>query len=404
MDTNKYKGKTIVVGLTGGIACYKAVELVSFLRQSGAHVQVIMTKAACKFVTPLTLQTVSNNQVAVEMFEQVLEWHVKHISLAEKANIMVIIPATANFIGKVAGGIADDLLTTTVMAAKAPILIAPAMNVNMYLNPIVQQNMNRLKELSYHFIDPDDGFLACGVAGKGRLAPLPKIIETIDRILFVRPGRLAGVKVLVTAGGTQEPIDPVRYISNRSSGKMGYAVCEALAEEGAEVVLVTGPVKLAAPKGITVINVVTAAEMYQACMKEFPSVQAVVKAAAVADYRPKTAAQEKIKKTSENLTLELEKNPDILREMGKLKKEQVMIGFAAETEDLLKHAQEKLQAKNLDMIVANNVSQPDSGFNADDNQVTFLEANGDAEQLPLLNKKEVARRIVEKLIKLLPKE
>jgi phosphopantothenoylcysteine decarboxylase/phosphopantothenate--cysteine ligase len=404
MDSNRYQGKTIVVGLTGGIACYKAIELVSFLRQRGADVQVIMTKAACKFVTPLTLQTVSNNQVAVELFDPVFEWNVKHVSFAEKADIMVIIPATANFIGKAAGGIADDLLTTTIIATKVPILIAPAMNVNMYSNPIVQQNILRLQEFGYHFIEPEEGFLACGVSGKGRLAPIPMIIEGIERLLFTTHNRLAGMKVLVTAGGTQEPIDPVRYISNRSSGKMGYAVCEALAEEGAEVVLVTGPAKLAAPKGTKVINVVTAEEMYDACLKEFSTVQAVIKAAAVADYRPKAVASQKIKKSDRNLVIELEKNPDILRELGKLKKEQVIIGFAAETEELLKHAQQKLQAKKLDMIVANDVSLPNSGFNADDNQVTFLQANGDTEQLPLLNKKEVARRIVEKLIKLLHKE
>lgn len=404
MVGKRYEGFSVVVGLTGGIACYKAVELVSNLRQQGADVYVIMTKAACQFVSPLTLQTVSNNKVAVEMFDPVQDWNVRHVSLADKANLMIIIPATANFIGKVAGGIADDLLSTTVMATKAPVLIAPAMNVNMYENQIVQQNIKKLSALGYKFVEPEEGFLACGVTGKGRLAPIPNILLEVEEILTKKSGRLAGVKVLVTAGGTQEPIDPVRYISNHSSGKMGYAVCEALVEEGAEVTLVSGPVKLETPPGVNRIKVVTAQEMYEQCMKVFPGVQAVIKAAAVADYRPKSMAEQKIKKSSENMVIELEKNPDILRELGKLKKEQVIIGFAAETEELIKHARQKLESKNLDMIVANDVTLENSGFNADHNQVTLLHADGNVEHLPSLTKKEVARKIVAKLIKILHKE
>ncbi|MDW7673742.1 MAG: bifunctional phosphopantothenoylcysteine decarboxylase/phosphopantothenate--cysteine ligase CoaBC [Bacillota bacterium] len=405
MDKKKYVGVNVVVGLTGGIACYKAVEIVSYLTQMGANVNVAMTSAACEFVTPLTLQSISNNPVVTDLFDTAQQGNVKHIALVEKADIILIVPATANFIGKLATGIADDLLSTTIMAAKAPVLIAAAMNVNMYSNRIVQENINKLKNYGYYIIEPDVGYLACGTVGRGRLAEASKIIEELDKVLFPNK-KLSGVKVLVTAGGTQEPIDPVRYISNHSSGKMGYAICEELKNKGAEVILVTGPTKVTPPVGVQLIKVTTALEMYDACLSVFQEVDAVIKAAAVADFRPKITAQNKIKKKDEenNFFIELEKNPDILAELGKLKEKQVMIGFAAETEALLENAEQKLAKKNLDMIVANDVTGRDVGFNADNNQVTILWRNGKIESLPLMTKKDVAHEIVARLIKLIHKE
>ncbi|MDU4961457.1 MAG: bifunctional phosphopantothenoylcysteine decarboxylase/phosphopantothenate--cysteine ligase CoaBC [Sporomusaceae bacterium] len=392
-------GKNVVIGVTGGIAAYKAVELVSLLRKAGAAVHVIMTHSATQFVTPLTFREMSGNPVAVSMWEEPKQWHVAHIALATLADVVVIAPATANIIGKLANGIADDMLSTTVMATKAPLLLAPAMNTNMYLNPVVQVNLHKLAELGCRFVDPEAGPLACGTEGPGRLAAPVKIVEAIVD-LFANQLLLRGKKILVTAGGTREPIDPVRFIGNRSSGKMGYAIAAAAARMGAEVVLISGPVSLQPPSGVTRICVETAAEMRAAVLAEYDDAAIVIKAAAVADYRPQQAENHKIKKTENQLQLTLEKNPDILAELGSLKRQQFLVGFAAETRDLLRYAREKLERKNLDMIVANDVTAPGAGFNTDTNQVKLIFKDGGTEDLPLLSKEAVAQLLLRKIITL----
>ncbi|MEL7634919.1 MULTISPECIES: bifunctional phosphopantothenoylcysteine decarboxylase/phosphopantothenate--cysteine ligase CoaBC [Sporomusa] len=389
-------GQTIVIGVAGGIAAYKAVEIVSRLKKAGHTVYVIMTKAATEFVTPLTFREISGNPVVADMWEEPKTWNVQHIALASRADLFLIAPATANIIGKIANGIADDMLTTTVMATKAPIILAPAMNTNMYLNPITQQNLNKLAGLGYHIVEPASGMLACGVDGPGRLPEPADIVKKVKSLLQGNRD-LAGKRVLVTAAGTREPIDPVRYIGNHSSGKMGYALAEAAAARGAEVILVSGPSSLACPAGITVKKVETAAQMREAVLAEFDTVDVVIKAAAVADYRPETAADQKIKKTGNTLTLSLVKNPDILRELGERKKHQLLIGFAAETQELLSHAQEKLIKKNLDMIVANDVTLPGAGFNTDTNIVRVIHKNGLIEELPQLTKRQVAEILIDKI-------
>ncbi len=389
-------GQTIVIGVAGGIAAYKAVEIVSRLKKAGHTVYVIMTKAATEFVTPLTFREISGNPVVADMWEEPKTWNVQHIALASRADLFLIAPATANIIGKIANGIADDMLTTTVMATKAPIILAPAMNTNMYLNPITQQNLNKLAGLGYHIVEPASGMLACGVDGPGRLPEPADIVKKVKSLLQGNRD-LAGKRVLVTAAGTREPIDPVRYIGNHSSGKMGYALAEAAAARGAEVILVSGPSSLACPAGITVKKVETAAQMREAVLAEFDTVDIVIKAAAVADYRPETAADQKIKKTGNTLTLSLVKNPDILRELGERKKHQLLIGFAAETQELLSHAQEKLIKKNLDMIVANDVTLPGAGFNTDTNIVRVIHKNGLIEELPQLTKRQVAEILIDKI-------
>lgn len=388
--------KNIVIGVAGGIAAYKAVEIVSRLKKAGCTVHVIMTKAATEFVTPLTFREVSGNPVVADMWEEPKTWNVQHIALASRADLFLIAPATANVIGKIANGIADDMLTTTVMATRAPVILAPAMNTNMYLNPITQQNLSKLAGLGYHIVEPAAGMLACGVEGPGRL---PEPVDIVKKVVAMLQGNrdLAGKRVLVTAAGTREPIDPVRYIGNRSSGKMGYALAEAAAARGAEVILVSGPSSLANPAGITVKRVETAAQMRDVVLAEFDTVDIVIKAAAVADYRPETTADQKIKKTGNTLTLSMVKNPDILRELGERKKHQLLIGFAAETQELLSHAQEKLINKNLDMIVANDVTLPGAGFNIDTNIVKVIHKNGNIEELPQLTKPQVAEILIDKI-------
>ena len=396
-------GKVIVVGVTGGIAAYKAVELVSRLRKQRADVQVVMSKGATNFVTPLTFREISGNPVIVDMWEEPKSWNVEHIALAQRADAFVIAPATANLLGKLANGLADDSLSTTLMATKAPVLLAPAMNCNMYLNPLVQQNIARLKTFGYQFIEPDCGMLACGVEGPGRLPEPQRIVEALQQMLASSTA-LAGVKVLVTAGGTREAIDPVRYIGNRSSGKMGYALAAAAAKLGADVVLVSGPVAIEDPAGVRVIRIESAQQMMESVLAEFADSRIVIKAAAVADYRPQSAAPHKIKKHSEQLTLVLEKTPDILAELGRLKRDdQLLVGFAAETQELIEHARGKLQRKNLDMIVANDVSLPGAGFNSDTNIVKLLYADGRQEELPQLAKTELARQLLQKIIALTKK-
>lgn len=394
------RGKNIVLGVTGGIAAYKAVEVVSRLKKAGAAVHVIMTEGATKFVTPLTFRELSANPVAVHMWEEPKTWNVEHIALATLADIFLIAPATANIIGKIANGIADDMLSTTVMATKAPVVIAPAMNTNMYLNPITQQNITKLASLGYRFIEPATGMLACGVEGPGRLAEPSTIVEYVGN-LFNRDCSLQGKKVLITAGGTREPLDPVRYIGNRSSGKMGYALAAAAAARGAEVLLISGPANLPVPQGVAVIPVESAQQMRDAVLAEYHDADIVIKAAAVADYRCVKQAEHKIKKNDENLTITLEKNPDILAELGRLKTKQILVGFAAETEQLVAYATEKLNRKNADMIVANNVMLPDAGFNTDTNIVKLLYRDGRIEDLPKMEKTKLAGIILDRICSLM---
>lgn len=393
-------GHTIVMGVSGGIAAYKAVDVVSRLKKAGYNVYVIMTKSATAFVTPLTFREISGNPVITDMWEEPKTWNVQHIALASRADLFIIVPATANIIGKIAGGIADDMLTTTVMATTAPVVLAPAMNTNMFLNPITQQNLAKLKSLGYHIIEPATGMLACGIEGPGRLPEPAVIVENLISLLHTRH-ELTGKRLLVTAAGTREPIDPVRYLGNRSSGKMGYALAQAAVARGAEVILISGPSALPSPPGVTIKRVETAAEMHDAVLAEFDTIDIVIKAAAVADYRPELAAEQKIKKTGDTLTLNLIKNPDILRELGQRKKQQLLIGFAAETEDLIAHAQEKLLNKNLDMIVANDVTLPGAGFNLDTNIVKVIHKDGMVEELPQQSKYQVAEIIIDKICAML---
>lgn len=378
----------IVLGVTGGIACYKAVELVRLLVKADYRVQVIMTRGAMEFVTPLTFQTLSGNPVATETFNLTQESEIGHINLADSADIFVVAPATANVIGKVANGIADDLLTTVLMATQAPVLIAPAMNIHMYENPILQENLRKLRRVGYHLMEPADGFLACGYEGKGRLPDPEKIVETIESLLKKKD--LIGEKLLITAGPNREPLDPVRYLSNRSSGKMGYALARAAMRRGAEVILVSGPTALEPPAGARVIAVTTAAEMRDAVLREFAHCTGIVMAAAVTDYRPVSVAERKIKRGKTPVELRLEPNPDVLNELGRQKDGKFLIGFAAETEDLTVNAEKKLREKNLDMIVANNVAETGSGFDGDTNIATILDRTGAKRSLPLMSKDELA--------------
>lgn len=394
------KDKKIVLGVTGGIAAYKVVEVASKLRQAGAEVHVIMTEEATKFVTPLTFREITGQPVVSDMWAEVTQWNVAHVALATLADMVLIAPATANIIAKAAAGIADDMLSTTLLATKAPVLFAPAMNTNMYENPVTQRNIKTLKGLGYKFIEPDSGHLACGVTGVGRLPEPTAIVAAVDDY-FVVAGELAGKKVLVTAAGTIEPIDPVRFIGNRSSGRMGYAIAAEAKRRGADVVLVSGPSALTPPEGVTVINIETAEQMRQAVLREFADTDITIKAAAVADYRAKTVADNKIKKNDETLVVELEKNPDILKELGSIKKKgQILVGFAAETQNLLKYAKEKLEKKNLDFIVANDVTKPEAGFNVETNLIKILFRDGNIEEFPLLKKSELAKIILDRIIKL----
>ena len=390
------KQRVIVVGVTGGIACYKAVELVRLLVKNEFDVRVIMTHGALEFVTPLTFQTLSGNPVATEIFDLTQESQIGHIFLADSADLFVVAPATANIIGKVAAGIADDLLTTVLMATQAPVLIAPAMNIHMYENAILQENLRKLRRIGYHILEPAEGYLACGYDGKGRLPDAEKIAEEIGRLLGAKD--LAGERLLITAGPNREPLDPVRYLSNRSSGKMGYALANAALRRGAEVALVSGPTGLAAPAGARLIAVSTAAEMRAAVLHEYDRCTAVIMAAAVSDYRVASVAKKKIKRGKAPLELRLEPNPDILKELGASKNGKWLVGFAAETEDLTANAQKKLHEKNLDMVVANNVAEAGSGFDGDTNIATIVDRTGAVRSLPLMSKAELADRIYDHLL------
>lgn len=396
--TIREKEPVVVLGVSGGIACYKAVELVRLLVKAGYLTRVIMTRGAMEFVTPLTFQTLSGNPVATETFNLTQESEIGHIRLADSADLLVIAPATANVIGKIANGIADDLLTTVVMATQAPILIAPAMNIHMYENPIVQENLRKLRRLGYHIMEPAEGFLACGYEGKGRLPEPEALLGEIQRLLSKKD--LAGEKFLITAGPNREPIDPVRYISNRSSGKMGYALAKVALRRGAQVTLVSGPTALEPPPGARLIPVATAAEMQQAVLREFAHCTAVVMAAAVTDYRPVAVAEQKIKRGAGPMELRLEPNPDILEALGQKRDRQFLIGFAAETENLAANAEKKLRKKNLDMIVANNVAEAGSGFDGDTNIATIIDRTGATRSLPLMSKEELADRIFDHFLAL----
>jgi phosphopantothenoylcysteine decarboxylase/phosphopantothenate--cysteine ligase len=389
-------GKVIVLGVTGGIAAYKAAELVRLFVKGGAEVHVLMTASARQFVTPLTFQTLSRNPVHTDLFNCLEEQEIGHISLADRADLIVIAPATANTIGKIANGIADDLLTTTVMATKAPVLIAPAMNSNMYSNPLYQLNEDRLREHGYLFADPVRGMLACGWEGEGKLQD-PSIIYQ-EAISALTHKDLQGERFLVTAGPTREELDPVRYLSNHSSGKMGYAVARAAHRRGAEVVLVTGPVCLEPPYGVKTVKVVSAAQMREVALREFADSTIIVKAAAVADYRPEIRAESKMKKKGASLSLLLTQNSDILAEMGKIKEERILVGFAAETAALLENSVKKLKEKNLDLIVANDVTQEGAGFSVDTNIVKILFRDGSIEDYPLMDKDLLADILLDRIV------
>ncbi len=392
--------KTIVLGITGGIAAYKATDIASKLTQEGARVEVVMTEAATRFITPLTLRSITGRPVITDLFEPAAEYSLEHIALAEAADVVLIAPATANTIAHLAVGIADNLLTCLVLATKTPVILAPAMNDNMFQNPVTQDNLAKLKARGFTVIEPAYGRLASGKTGQGRLAEIEAIIGAVKGVLG-KEGDLAGKRLVVTAGGTREPIDPVRHIGNRSSGKMGYAVAEAARDRGAEVTLISAPTWLAAPGGIEVVHVQTARQMKEAVTGAVLKADALVMAAAVADYQPKDYRRTKIKKNAPTMTVEMVRTPDIL---GEVKGKFLRVGFAAESENMVANAREKLEKKHLDLIVANDITAADSGFGTDTNQVTMIDRNGKAENLPLLSKREVAERILDRVVRLLTKK
>ncbi|MDO5325688.1 MAG: bifunctional phosphopantothenoylcysteine decarboxylase/phosphopantothenate--cysteine ligase CoaBC [Clostridia bacterium] len=394
------EGKNVVLGVTGGIAAYKACELTSRLRKAGAQVYVIMTKNACQFVAPLTFETLSNHPVVTDTFARPDTWEVEHIALAKRADVFVIAPATANILAKMAHGIADDMLSTTVLATRAPVLVAPAMNTGMWENIATRENVKTLQNRGIQFIGPEGGFLACGDSGAGRMSEPKDIFDAIENILCPKR-ELEGLSVLVTAGPTQEKIDPVRYISNRSSGKMGYAIAEAAARRGAKVTLVSGPVRLETPQGVERVDILSTQDLYDQMTARCPQMDVVIQAAAPADFTPAVVADQKIKKHGDgDLTLTLRQTPDVAAQVGRLKKPgQILVGFAAETNDVLENAEGKLRKKNLDMIVANDVTAPGAGFDVDTNIVTFVTEQG-KETLPCLPKTQVAEELLNRVVML----
>jgi phosphopantothenoylcysteine decarboxylase/phosphopantothenate--cysteine ligase len=387
------KNRTIVLGITGGIAAYKAADIASKLTQAGARVETVMTEAATKFITPLTLRNITGRPVVTDMFELASEYNEEHIALAEAADAVLIAPATANTIARLAVGIADNMLGTIVLATEAPVIVAPAMNDVMYRSPITQLNIADLKNRGFHFVEPAYGRLASGKAGVGRLPDTQVILDAVEKVI-TRAGDLAGKRIIVTAGGTREPIDPVRHIGNRSSGKMGYAIAEAARNRGAEVTLITAPVALARPGGMSVIDITTVEELRKAVTGSVNAADALVMAAAVSDFRVAVPATGKIKKQGGKLILELVENEDFL---PGLPDTLVKVGFAAESENLVENARKKLTEKRLDLIVANDITQPDAGFDVDTNRVTFIGKDGGAEELPLLSKREVAEKILDRV-------
>ncbi len=392
-------GRKILLCVSGGIAVYKAAALTSKLVQAGAEVKVIMSNSAMEFVSPLTFQALSRNDVFFDTFDEKNSKVIAHIDLADWADLVLVAPATANIIGKLANGIADNMLTTTLLATTAKVWIAPAMNVHMYGNPAVQKNIQTLFEYGYEFIEPSEGFLACGYIGKGRLEEPEKILALVTNYFEKQENGepLKNVNVLITAGPTREKIDPVRYFTNHSSGKMGYAIAEEAAKLGAAVTLITGPTSLEFPNSVHVIAVESADEMYQKVMDYFPKTDVMIKSAAVADYRPITTYGQKMKKGQDHLVIEMERTKDILKELGRQKTHQILVGFAAETNNLEEYALKKVESKNLDLIVANNVTTEGAGFGTDTNIVTIYDRNSVKSELPLMSKKEVARKLLEKV-------
>lgn len=391
---------TIIVGVTGGIAAYKACDVVSKLKKLNANIHVIMTESACEFVQPMTFQTLSNNFVINDMFKEPKTWEVEHIELAKRADAFLIVPATANFIGKLAAGIADDMLTTTVMATSAPVIIAPAMNTNMYTNRIVQANIGALQDLGYKFIEPASGRLACGDIGAGKLADVDDIVAYVVDF-FEKEAQvkdLVGRRIMISAGPTIEAIDPVRYITNRSSGKMGYAIAKRAVARGAQVTLVSGKTDLDVPKGLVkYINIESADDLYENLVREFEANDVVIQSAAVADYKPKSYSDKKIKKKDSDLSIELCRNKDVAQELGKIKGDKVLVGFAAETNDVLENATKKIKKKNLDFIVANDLTMQGAGFSTETNIVKIIEADGRINEYPKLLKSEVGDIILDKV-------
>jgi phosphopantothenoylcysteine decarboxylase/phosphopantothenate--cysteine ligase len=392
-----FEGKNVVLGVTGSIAVYKAADIASKLTQRGLCVDVVMTRAAMQFVTPLTFRSITHRPVVTDMFDLASEFSVEHVALAERADLVVIAPATADAIAKLAAGIADEMLFSTVLATRAPVILAPAMDAGMWQNSITQENLAKLRARGFTVVGPGYGRLASGLVGMGRLIENEEILGTIYHVLG-KKGDLAEKQIVVSAGGTQEPIDLVRYIGNRSSGKMGYAIAEAARDRGAVVTLVTGPTALPAPPGVDVMHVHTAEEMRDAVLKATAAADVLIMAAAVADYRPATVAEGKIKREADTLNLELVKTSDIL---GEVKGDIIKVGFAAESGDMVARATEKLKKKHLDLIVVNDITAKDSGFDTDTNRVTFIGRDSKAEQLPLMLKSEVAHKILDRVVTLL---
>jgi phosphopantothenoylcysteine decarboxylase/phosphopantothenate--cysteine ligase len=393
------RDKEIILGVTGGIAAYKAVELLRELTKKGAKVHVVMTRNAQEFITPLTFQTLSGNPVQKDLFSLLEDSKIGHVALADMAHLVVIVPATANIIGKVANGIADDFLSTMIMATKCPVLFAPSMNVNMWGSVAVKQNVEKLKKAGYQFIGPDEGDLACEVIGQGRLTAVEDILERIEELLTEKD--MGGKGVLITAGPTHEPIDPVRFITNRSSGRMGFALAKMARRRGADVTLISGPTHLPVPRGnVRFISVGTASEMREAVLEHYKECSVIIKAAAVSDYHSKFVSDQKLKKLDAHASLELERNPDIIGEIGSLKGNRVLVGFAAETTDLTANARKKLEEKHLDLIVANDVSRSDSGFATETNKVVIINSQGKVDPLPLMSKEEVANIILERVLEI----
>ena len=393
-----FEGKTIVLGVSGGIAAYKAAQLASDLGKTAADVHVIMTGNAAQFVTPLTFETLVNNRVAIDTFDRNFEYNVEHVSLAKKADVFIVAPATANVIAKMAAGIADDMLTTTVMACRCKKIVVPAMNTNMFVNPIVQDNLDKLRHFGYEVVDPVTGYLACGDTGQGKMPEPELLLEYILREIQYEKD-LAGKKVLITAGPTQESIDPVRYITNHSTGKMGYALATVCMRRGADVTLVTGPTETKKPEFVNILTVTTAREMFEAVTAHAPEQDIIIKAAAVADYRPKYVSDEKVKKKDGALSIEMERTDDILQYLGEHKREdQYLCGFSMETEHMLENSRKKLKKKHLDMVVANNLKVEGAGFGGNTNVVTMIT---DDEEISLekMTKEETAVHIVDRILK-----
>ena len=392
------QNKNILLGVSGGIAAYKAAEIVRLLVKAEATVRVVMTTNAQEFMTPLTLQSLSGNPVSTDTFDLTQESEIGHIRLADSADLVLIAPATANILAKLAHGLADDLLSTLLLVTRAPVVVAPAMNVHMYAHPATQENLKTLQRFGHHIIEPAEGELACGYEGKGRLAEPEQIVECVEAALTKKD--MQGEHVIVTAGPNCEPIDPVRFITNRSTGKMGFAMARIAHQRGAEVTLVSGPTALAAPLGVRLCPVRTALEMQQAVLADYPRATIVVSAAAIADYRPAQIATQKIKKKDGDFSIALDRNPDILAGLGQDKGNRLLVGFATETEDVLHNAERKLHSKNLDMIVANDVTQEGAGFAGDTNIVTLLDRTGQQEPLPLMSKDAVAHAVYDRLLAL----